>query len=59
VNSALIAKHIAPNRVRLEPSMLKMVDLVVAESRKGDVIITMGAGDISALAPVIVDALQL
>ena len=58
VTSALIAKLIEPSKVSIEPSMIAMVAKVVREAKSGDVILTLGAGDVSSLAPVIVDALS-
>lgn len=40
-----------------EPNFLTATDAVVADARPGDVILTLGAGDVSSLAPIIVEAL--
>ena len=40
-----------------EPNFLTATDAVVADARPGDVIVTLGAGDVSSLAPIIVEAL--
>ena len=40
-----------------EPNFLTATDAVVAKARPGDVIVTLGAGDVSSLAPIIVEAL--
>lgn len=58
ITSALIAKSIEPSKVLIEPSMIAMVAKVVREAKSGDVILTLGAGDVSSLAPVIVNALS-
>lgn len=58
VTSALIAKSIEPSKVLVEPSMIAMVAKVVREAKSGDVILTLGAGDVSSLAPVIINALS-
>ena len=58
VSSLLITRQMDPLTVVYEPSMVSAVSSVVAESRPGDLIITLGAGDVSALAPVIVQALE-
>jgi UDP-N-acetylmuramate--alanine ligase len=42
---------------RFEPNFLVAIDEVVSIAKPGDVILTLGAGDVSSLAPVIVDAL--
>ena len=58
VTSALIAQRISHQKVIVEPSMVEMVSRVVADAREGDVIMTLGAGDVSSLAPVILSALS-
>lgn len=40
-----------------QPNFMAVVASVVDEARPGDVILTLGAGDVSALGPLIVDAL--
>ena len=45
-------------QVIFEPSMLDAVDALVAMAEPGDLIITMGAGDVSSIAPVIVKSLS-
>ena len=40
-----------------EPNFLTATEAVVAHARPGDVILTLGAGDVSSLAPIIVEAL--
>lgn len=40
-----------------EPNFMAVVASVVAEAKPGDVILTLGAGDVSALGPLIVEAL--
>lgn len=42
-----------------EPNFMSVVASVVEEARPGDVILTLGAGDVSSLAPIIVDALSV
>lgn len=58
VTSALIAQRISDDVALVEPSMVEIVNKVVAEARPGDVIMTLGAGDVSSLAPVILTALS-
>ena len=58
VTSSLIASKIAPGAVTYEPSMPTVVDLVANEARPGDVIITLGAGDVSALGPLVIQSLE-
>lgn len=40
-----------------EPNFMAVVASVVAEAKPGDVILTLGAGDVSALGPIIIEAL--
>ena len=42
-----------------EPNFISTIMAVVDEARPGDVILTLGAGDVSSLGPLIVDALSL
>jgi UDP-N-acetylmuramate--alanine ligase len=58
VTSAGIAHRMEQSRVTYEPSMPSVIDQVVKQARSGDVILTLGAGDVTALAPLIVDNLQ-
>jgi UDP-N-acetylmuramate--alanine ligase len=43
--------------VTYEPSMLEVISKIVKAASPGDVIITLGAGDVSSLAPLIVENL--
>lgn len=58
VTSALISRASEVNTITLEPSMVKVVDDVLALAKPGDLIITLGAGDVNSLAPVIIAALE-
>jgi UDP-N-acetylmuramate--alanine ligase len=58
VTSAGIAHRMEQSRVTYEPSMPSVIDLVVNQARSGDVILTLGAGDVTMLAPIILDNLQ-
>ncbi|MEK6649115.1 MAG: UDP-N-acetylmuramate--L-alanine ligase [Actinomycetota bacterium] len=40
-----------------EPNFMAVTEAIVEEARPGDVILTLGAGDVSSLAPLIVEAL--
>jgi UDP-N-acetylmuramate--alanine ligase len=40
------------------PNFIEVTDSVVATAQPGDVIMTLGAGDVSSLAPIIVDGLK-
>jgi UDP-N-acetylmuramate--alanine ligase len=39
------------------PNFIEVTDLIVGYAEPGDVIITLGAGDVSSLAPIIIDGL--
>ncbi len=58
VSSLLIASQMNPAKVHFEPSMIEVVEAVVQKAAKGDVVMTLGAGDVSSLAPVIVKSLE-
>lgn len=57
VDSTLISKEMDPSKVTVEPSMITIVEDVVNIAKPGDVILTLGAGDVSSLASVIVQTL--
>jgi UDP-N-acetylmuramate--alanine ligase len=57
ISSLLIAKKMSAQQVKFEPSMLQVVSDVVAMAKSGDVIITLGAGDVSSLGEPILQAL--
>jgi UDP-N-acetylmuramate--alanine ligase len=57
ISSLLIAKNMSAQQVKFEPSMLQVVSDVVAMAKSGDVIITLGAGDVSSLGEPILQAL--
>ena len=58
VTSALISRASEVDTISLEPSMVDVVDKVLALVKPGDLIMTLGAGDVNSLAPVIVQALE-
>jgi UDP-N-acetylmuramate--alanine ligase len=41
-----------------EPNFLTTIEAIINEAKPGDVILTLGAGDVSSLAPLIVEALE-
>jgi UDP-N-acetylmuramate--alanine ligase len=57
VSSLLIAKTMNPQQVKFEPSMIEVVSEVTAMANSGDVILTLGAGDVSSLGEPILQAL--
>ena len=58
VTSQLITRASESGLLVYEPSMLKVVQKVLEIAQPGDVIMTLGAGDVNSLAPVIVQALE-
>lgn len=57
ISSMLIARAMDKNQVLFEPSMLEVVSAVTKMAKSGDVIITLGAGDVSSLGEPILDSL--
>jgi UDP-N-acetylmuramate--alanine ligase len=47
----------AKDSVTYEPSMPEVITKVLKEAKSGDLIMTLGAGDVSSLAPLIVENL--
>ena len=47
-----------PDQVAFEPSWSKVAGQLAARSRPGDVVMTLGAGDIGMLAPEVLDLLR-
>ena len=58
VTSQLITRASTSGKITYEPSMLSVVQHVIDQAQPGDVIMTLGAGDVNSLAPVIVQALE-
>jgi UDP-N-acetylmuramate--alanine ligase len=52
------AIKLAPGSVIFEPSFIKVVDVIVNWAQPGDIVLTLGAGDMAMLAPQIADALK-
>ena len=40
------------------PNFIDVTDLIINSAQPGDVVITLGAGDVSSLAPIIFDGLS-
>ena len=55
VSSANIAKMI-PN-AKFEPNFISVTEAIVKAANPGDVIMTLGAGDVSSLGPLILEEL--
>ena len=51
-------RRVAPIPVRVVSSLERLPEVVAADSRPGDVVVTLGAGSIGAVAPLIVEALR-
>lgn len=58
VTAALIAKEMNSDQVTYEPSMPLVVEAVARAAKPGDVIITLGAGDVSSLGKLIIATLE-
>jgi UDP-N-acetylmuramate--alanine ligase len=46
------------SQVTFEPSMIEVVNAAVAAAQPGDLIITLGAGDVNLLVPLILQTLE-
>ena len=58
VSSILISNKMPPEKVTFEPSMIDVVSSAVADAKSGDLIITLGAGDVNLLVPLILQTLE-
>lgn len=58
VTSAVIAHRMSSKSVTYEPSMPDVITQVVSKAKQGDLVLTLGAGDVTALAPLILENLQ-
>jgi UDP-N-acetylmuramate--alanine ligase len=58
VSSKNIAELMKQEKAHFEPNMLQIVSDVVSQAESGDLILTLGAGDVNSLAPVILQALH-
>lgn len=57
VSALSISSKMAKDSVTYEPSMPEVITKVLKEAKSGDLIMTLGAGDVSSLAPLIVENL--
>jgi UDP-N-acetylmuramate--alanine ligase len=58
VTGALVADAVPGGRARFVPDRAEVVAVIAAVARPGDVVLTMGAGDITMLGPRLVEALR-
>jgi UDP-N-acetylmuramate--alanine ligase len=58
VSGAMVASRVAGNRARYQPDAAGAVSAVAATGKPGDLVLTMGAGDVTRLGPLIVAALR-
>jgi UDP-N-acetylmuramate--alanine ligase len=58
VSSLMVTKAMNPAKAHFEPSMIEVVSRVLNQVKSGDLILTLGAGDVNSLAPVILEALE-
>jgi UDP-N-acetylmuramate--alanine ligase len=58
VSGELVASQVAGNRARYQPDAAGAVSAVAATGKPGDLVLTMGAGDVTKLGPLIVAALR-
>jgi UDP-N-acetylmuramate--alanine ligase len=61
VNAAALAARVGEGggvNARYVPSFAQAVDLISGEARDGDMILTLGAGNVSQLGPMILESLQ-
>lgn len=56
VSASLIAEKMG--RGKFMPNFLEVTEEIIAMAKPGDVILTLGAGDVNSLAPIIVQGLQ-
>jgi UDP-N-acetylmuramate--alanine ligase len=54
----MIAREMSTDKVKFEPSMIKVVEEISKIAKSGDVIITLGAGDVNSLAQPILQAIS-
>jgi len=58
ISGASVAEHVSADKVRYIPDFSAVAEQVAAAAGPGDVIVTMGAGDVTLLGPEIVTALR-
>ncbi len=58
VSSITIARGQSEDKFHYQPSMIEVIDQVSGAVEPGDLIVTLGAGDVNSLAPVLLNALE-
>jgi len=58
VSSRLIARDQPSEKFLYQPSMIEVIQNVAERVEPGDVILTLGAGDVNSLGPVLLTSLQ-
>jgi UDP-N-acetylmuramate--alanine ligase len=59
VTGRLVSDAVPGGRAQFVPDRASAPDVVASLAKPGDLVLTMGAGDVTALGPLIVDALRL
>ena len=58
VTSNLIARGQSAEKFHYQPSMIEVIDEIASKVQPGDVVLTLGAGDVNSLGPVLLTSLQ-
>ena len=58
ITGATIVEHTSTDRVVSTPGADEAIAAVVASAQPGDVVMTIGAGDVTALGPRVLEALE-
>ena len=58
VSSAIIARGRSNEKFHFQPSMIEVIDEIAKKVQPGDVVLTLGAGDVNSLGPVLLNSLQ-
>lgn len=58
VSSVLIAREQSAEKFHYQPSMIEVIEDVASKVEPGDVVLTLGAGDVNSLGPVLLTSLQ-
>jgi len=55
INGRLVASHVPlpPGRVHFEPSWSRTPGVLVERAQPGDLVLTLGAGDVTAVGPLV------